>query len=886
MTNNITIPELFIKTCNKFPDRIILQSKKHDGLVTYTYKDVHEKAQQISAFLLSDKSQKHEFAAIALENCPEWAIIYFGIIYAGLTAVPIDPQLSKGEIENLIKDCGAHIGFVSQDLGKLSCLQKTVIVEKNSTTQNEHDCITFRSIIDSQQKQSISAPKTSADDIASLIYTSGTTGQPKGVCLTHKNLYSNFLSIQKLDICKPSDNIISILPLHHTYSFMITLLVPFFTGSSITYPPGLKSEDLINTIRDCSVTILVGVPLLFSLIYNAIFSKIRNLPFFLRPFLLPLVKMKVRKKFGKNLRLFASGGARLDPKIAKGFTKLGFKLTEGYGLTETSPVVTFNPPDKPKFGSVGMPIPDVEIKIFEPDKNGMGQVLVKGPNVMKGYFKRPNLTNEVIQDGWFYTGDQGYIDKHGYLFLTGREKDIIVLSSGKNIYPDELEEYYCQIPFIQEMCVFSVEHEKLGQTTESLYAVIVPDIEYFRAREEIDIEGKIRWELENYSKHISPYKHIMGFTIAKEPLPRTRLRKVKRFEVKQKYCSLVTSAAETQDGLQKKQKPELADDDKQLLKTKTAIKVIEYLSNTFKRRVALNDHLEIDLGIDSLGRVEMAVGLQSLLGIKIPDKTIIGVFTVKELINELNAIAKKHDAGDLKDTSINWNQILKDKPKQQVLDKIELYPGILNRIATVIVKYGLLTLFKIFWSLKITGKHNVPKNGPYILCPNHASYLDAFIVMCSVPYRCAQNLFFFGHRDYFDHPLIAWGVKIARIISIAPSVHLVDAMQSASFVLGHKKALCIFPEGELSIDGSIKKFRKGVGILAKELNVPLVPVLIEGSYLAWSRGMRFPKLSKMSIKFGAPFTPDKLLIKSADIPELDEYQTISYNMEKGIREMI
>ncbi|MEW6040648.1 MAG: AMP-binding protein, partial [Elusimicrobiota bacterium] len=429
MNDDITITKLFLDTCNKYTDRTALQLYKPAGIEKYSYRQIKESALKIAEFLKSENTGTNNFVAIILDNCPEWSMIYFGIVCAGMCAVPIDSQLTDEEKENLISDCGTKIIFTSDGLSKIVVLAGTKASRKS---------FTFKSILSGRITAAEGqTPEVKPEDIASLIYTSGTTAKPKGVCLTHYNLCSNFLSIQKLGICKPEDNIISILPLYHTYSFMVTLLVPFFTGAVITYPPGLKSDDLINTLRDCKVTILVGVPQLFYLIHKAIFSKIQAMPFFVRPFLMPLVRSKVRKRLGKSLALLVSGGARLEPEVARDFVSLGFKFTEGYGLTETSPVVTFNPPGKPKFGSVGKTIPDVEIKIYNPDKSGIGEVLVNGPNVMKGYFNRPDLTAEVIKDRWFYTGDLGYIDSDGYLYIAGRKKDVIVLSSGKNIYPEE-----------------------------------------------------------------------------------------------------------------------------------------------------------------------------------------------------------------------------------------------------------------------------------------------------------------------------------------------------------------------------------------------------------------------------------------------------------------
>ncbi|MBI4972550.1 MAG: AMP-binding protein, partial [Candidatus Omnitrophica bacterium] len=314
-------------------------------------------------------------------------------------------------------------------------------------------------------------PVVTPQDVVSLIYTSGTTGRPKGVLLTHKNICADFLSLKELNLCLPSDNVLSLLPLYHTYAFMVTLIVPLLMGAEITYALNFKPADLTSIIKEARVSFLVGVPQLFLLVHKAISDQLKKIPLFLRILLQPAINSRLRRRFGKNLRFLVSGGARLEPKIARDLARwLKVGLIEGYGLTETSPVVTLNPPRKIKFGSVGKPIPEVEIKILNPDKSGIGEVLIKGPNVMPGYFKREDLTAQVIKDGWFYSGDLGYLDKEGYLYLVGRQKEVIVLSSGKNIYPEELEEYYSQCPYIKEICIVSRKEERFGRPIESLSA--------------------------------------------------------------------------------------------------------------------------------------------------------------------------------------------------------------------------------------------------------------------------------------------------------------------------------------------------------------------------------------------------------------------------------
>lgn len=856
MTEDLVIHKIFSNAVSRFPEKIALEIKQANLWQGFTYKEIETLALKVGAFLLGQGFESQDFIGLILENRPEWPIIYLGIMYAGMTCVPIDTQLTSEDLENIINDCGAKIIFTSYNIftqkinEKIRQSLKKIVILGLDLDKEQEPLINFSQIKD-VSIENISWPVASPDDIASLIYTSGTTAKPKGVILTHRNFCSNFKSIEKLNLCFPSDSFLSILPLHHTYPFMITLLVPLGIGATVAYCASFNPQDLTNIIKEAKVTILVGVPQLFSLLHKAIFDRIKKIPFVFRPLVMPFIKAKIRNSFGNSLRLLVSGGARLSPQIPKDLFKVGFKIVEGYGLTETSPVVALNPPRKIKFGSVGKPIPEVEIRIHHPDKSGIGEVLIKGPNVMQGYLRQPDLTAKVIENNWFHSGDLGYIDKEGYLFLTGREKDVIVLSSGKNIYPEELEEIFLsRSPYIKEMCVLSVAEKKFGKDKdiESLYAVIVPNLEYFRKKNEINIREKIIWEIENISKKLPSYQHIMGFAIAKEELPKTQLKKIKRYQIREKYLKEKVSLGTAKEAT-------LSEDDAKIVNTDLAQKVINYLTKELKKHVYLNSHLEIDLGIDSLSRVELGLGLEALLRLKIPSDLIEKVFTVRELIVNLQqAILQVGERGrvQFKEEKRTWDEIIKQIPSDEILNKIKITSGFLDRLLTFIFKSSFCFIFRVFWLLKIEGREGIPKNTPYIFCSNHASYLDGFVLFSSIPFHSAINLFFLGHAKIFEHPLVAWTIKIARLISIDPATHLTEAMQASSFVLSHKKVICIFPEGSRSISEEVGEFKKGIGILAKELDIPIIPVYIKGSHYSWPRGSRFPRPCPLKIIFGKP----------------------------------
>lgn len=879
----MVIHKIFSKTASRFPGKAALQVKIDDRWLKFTYKDTDTLSQKIATFLVKEGFKKGDFAGIILENRPEWPIIYLGIIYAGLSAVPLDPQLNPQELRNLINDSSAKIVFSSHRLFKekiKEALQgfpvKIVVLGAGGIKE--------QGAIDFSQLQSIPPdascfPEVFPEDIASLIYTSGTTAKPKGVLLSHKNICSNFGSIAQLNLCNSSDTFLSILPLHHTYAFMVTLVVPLFLGATVIYSPlGFKPADLTRIIREAGVSVLVGVPQLFFLLHKAILERIKKIPDFLRFFILSFIRAKVKKEFGASLRLLVSGGARLTPEVGRDLSRLlAVKLIEGYGLTETSPVVTLNPPQKIKFGSVGKSLPGVEIRILNPDASGIGQVLIKGPNVMKGYFNQPDSTREVIKSDWFYSGDLGYIDREGYLFITGREKEVIVLSSGKNIYPEELEEYYSQSPYVKEICILAIQEERFGSLKESLHAVVVPNLEHFQQKNETDIRGKVRWELENLGRNIPAYKHIMGFTVIKEELPRTPLKKLKRYQVRRRYIE--KGLLQEQVDTAKSTAEDNADSGQYVIR-----RLKTYMSAELNKPVSLESHLEIDLGVDSLTRVELGLGLEALFNVKIPDELLHRISTVKEMAVAISDIINKTpQAKELQESAQRkWYNILTQAPGKDIADKIRIQPCSSDKLFTWLFKGLFLFAFRVFWRLKIEGRQFLPRQGPYIIAPNHASYLDGFAVFVSLPYSVAVNIFFLGYSIIFNHPLVRWLVKMARLIPIDPNLHLIEAMQAVSFVLSRGKIACIFPEGRRSIDDNIGEFKKGVGILIKELDIPVVPVYIKGSHYAWPRGSRLPRLHSLRVIFGKPFSLRQLLKKQEDKAYGDDYERVADALRKEV----
>ncbi len=534
--------------------------------------------------------------------------------------------------------------------------------------------------------------------------------------------------------------------------------------------------------------------------------------------------------------------------------------------------MTFNQPDKVKPGSVGTAIPDVNIKIDNPDKSGVGEVCVRGANVMKGYFRRPDLTQKVIKNGWFHTGDLGFIDKGGYLFLTGRKKEVIVLSSGKNVYPQDVEEVYLKSPCIKEICVLSGKKKGLGQ--ESLFGVVVPDTEYFKQKNESDIKGKIRWQIEEISTSLPAYQRIHNFVIIKEELPKTALGKIKRYKVKEKYLG-------QKEHKEEKRKRKI-EDDPDIEDKEKANKVINFLSRVIDKEIYLDDHLELDLGIDSLGRVELAAEAEDKFSLKLPEGFFLQVATVKDLILKIIAYRKKEKGREF--TAADWRNILINEPSLKIKEKLKVKTNFLDILVSYSMKVVLFCFFKLFLRLKIKGKENIPKKRPFIICSNHTSYFDGFLIFSANLLKHSTETFFIGYRDIFELPAFRWAIRLARLISIDATAQLLESMRAAAYVLRKNQILCLFPEGERSWDGELHKFRKGIGILLQELNVKVLPVYIKGAYYAWPRSRFLPRPYSVEVHFGQLLGCKQLLDKHKLRGE-DKYSAVSEALQREIEEI-
>lgn len=544
-----TLQDLFLQNGKTFEGRKALQIFRNGEYVSFTYGEYLSYALKLGALLRKKGYEKGDKVGIVGNNTPEWVMVYAACMLYGFIAVPIDRLLGLHEIIHIINDSDMKGIFAE---GKFL---EDILSAKNEMSQLQDSFELgpdgrggFYSLF-KVPCDIPGLPDVDPDDPAVFLYTSGTTGKTKGVILTHKNLTSNLLAIRERLQIQPEDNLLSILPLHHAYEGTAGFLTPVFSGSLITFSPSLANRDIVKAMADTGVTKMVGVPLVFEKIYNTIQTNIGKLP----PLRKIVVKIlffiaRTRRLFDKslngtkkifkpllekagfeNIDFFVAGGAAMPSHVSRFFFLLGIPIIQGYGLTETSPVLAAVDPEDIDFNSVGKPLQGVKIRIFNPDETGIGEIVARGDNIMKGYYKEPEKTAEVLKQGWFYTGDYGFIDKKGRVNIKGRLKNVIVSSAGKNIYPEEIEEILIQCPYIEEVLVVGKDHPE---------AIIYPNTEKLEEwaaenhTEYPDDEKTIallKHEIDKLNHHLAQYKRIRGISLRHEEFPKTSTRKIKRY---------------------------------------------------------------------------------------------------------------------------------------------------------------------------------------------------------------------------------------------------------------------------------------------------------------------------------------------------------------------
>lgn len=754
--------------------------------------------------------------AIFSENRLEWIYAFYAAWLKGAIVVPVDFMASPSDIAYILDDCRPELIFTSRESEKT--LRKAL-----KELDYKPEVQVFEKVrLEKMTKQEVEFP-VAPEDTAVIIYTSGTTGDPKGVMLSFANLQANIRAVsEKVVIYTPERQVLMLLPLHHIFPLAGSMMAPLFVGGSIVMAPSMQSADMLETLKNNRVAIMIGVPRLYELIYKGLKAKIEASR--LAAFLFLMVKAsgskvmgrkifkKVHVGLGGHLEFMVAGGAALNKEVGAFFKTLGFDVLEGFGMTEAAPMITFTRPGMVKIGSPGQVLPGMEIEIRD------GEIAAKGPNVMKGYYNRPEETAEVLRDGWLHTGDLGRIDKDGYLYITGRKKEIIVLSNGKNINPVELEQKL-------ENAWSMVKEAAVILHKDHLHAAIVPDLEQANRSGVGDLEHHFRdIVLPGFNQDQSSYKRIPRFTLLRQDIPRTRLGKIQRHKLSE--LIEVPSGKTTREA-----QPQ----------TKEFKTVKRFIEAQVDMDVAPEHHLEYDIALDSLGKISLIDFIERTFGVSIPEDKIAAFPSIREMTDHIHNQKKW-----FKPEEINWTTILKEKVQ---LNLPRTWP------TQNLIKSIFSGLFRIYFRLKGEGYQSLPE-GPFILAPNHQSYLDGFLVASFLRWKVMRHTYVYAKKEHLKGRLTQFLARRNNIIIMDLNKDLKLSIQKLAEVLKKGRNIMIFPEGTRSADGLIGEFKNTFAILSAELNVPVVPVAIRGAYQAMPRGARFPRpFKRIHVNFLEPVQP-------------------------------
>jgi len=881
---------------------------------TLTYGGLAERVQRLGEALRRAGFRDGARVAVCMENRPAWPVAYLAVWYAGGVTVPLDPALDEEVLARLLEHAGALACITSDELsGKLRaacglmssppqllcpdrCDDAVAVFVSWDGTPNEEPgegfaaaplggeapeggsatldlalLVSFDAFVEQYGSEALDwRPAIATDEtLGSIMYTSGTTGDPKGVMIRQNAVLENLRSgVDRVRIT-PSDRLLGVLPLFHVLPLITNCLGPLYLGARVIFLYELTAEAIMDAFRRHDITVFVCVPAFFYRFHDRLTAAIENAPPLRRRLARLLVGVsrsarrrfgwalgrrllrKAHAPFGRHMRLFITGGAKMNAKIYDDFLDWGFVLAQGYGLTEATAIITASPLDELRGDTVGRPIDGVDVRIHEPDDDGIGEVWATGPSLMNGYYRNDTATAEALTDGWLRTGDLGRLLPGGHLQITGRAKDVIVLASGKNIYPDELEGYYGQGELIDEMCIVGIpDSEGRG---ERLHAIIVPDLAAARRRGYVNVREMIMWDLESMGAKLPGPQRLTSLEIRNEPLPRTPTRKIKRFVLLQE---LADSGPQTDA-------PPLPDVSAAVASGASS-DVLQIVARYAK--VAVVDaaaHLDLDLGLESLDRIEMLAELQQTRGVVLDVEAVGHVHTVAELIAALDAAQPGGEPGG---AAGNWSAVLEEAP-QGIDGHLKRRP-LLEWFMWLLLR-TCRAAWKVVAGFEVEGIDNVPRQGPFLVCANHASYLDPLLLCMALPRHAFGRVFFVGYSEYFDGAVGSTVGRLMRNIPIDPNRNLERAMQAAAEGLRRGMVLVIFPEGGRSIDGSVREFRRGAAILSANLDVPILPAGIGGAYQVWPREGRKQR-HPVALQFGEVLLPSSYTADEALLDALRE----------------
>ncbi len=871
-----TIVDLVERGAALFPEKVVLQMNRNGEWIRYTYADLYSVASRWAQTLCGLGLRRGDRILLLSENQPEWALSYLAAVSAGLTVIPLDAQTPWQEGQAIAAYTDAPVALASE------LYYEKMLSKRETSSQNSRlRVLNINRELEpfpesgepgiaaaSSQGKEANLERPSQEDAASIVFTSGTSFDPRGAMLSHHNFISNMKAISRVLEPYQSDRFLSILPLSHTLEFTCGFLVPFLGGGSVTYLDSINSQTIFKAMQETHPTCLIGTPRLFELLLQGVRKEIsaKGKAWKAGYKVLKAVARGVEKitdrkigrrlfpqihdRFGGRVRLMVSGGAGLDPQLFTELENLGFYVCEGYGLTESSPVLSVNPIRRRKAGSVGRPLPNIELRIDDPNERGIGQIVARGPSVMRGYFRNSTATRRILRDNWLQTGDLGSLDRDGFLSIHGRIKEVIVSGAGKNVYPEEVEALYQGIPHSKEHCVVGIRRP--GKMGEEVHAVFVLDSDGSSLQETENKKREIRAAVQARSRELPSYQRIRKTHIWDEDLPKKQTMEVLRPAIKEMIQSGKTVAAP----IETVPTPETVKPTREV-PTKFR-RILIKIAHAHPDTITHDSLLHTDLGIDSLMKIELLVHLESEFGIPFSEETANALHTVQDIIDLVESAPKRvpKPAADVsgRTPAECWQRVLmngKGEPASLPATRFPV-PSVVKRAFWTSNEW----IFDLLFRIQVRGRQNLPPHGPFIIAANHCSHLDSPSIILSLGSR-RERLYVAGARDYFfNRPIKGWFFR--EFINAVPfdrTEQIIRGMRLCRRLLDTGNSLLIFPEGTRSMDGKLQPFKVGLGLLAAQTGVPIVPAYIDGTYRVLPKGSCFPRPHRVSVTFGPAIHP-------------------------------
>ncbi|MBI3726678.1 AMP-binding protein [bacterium] len=858
-------------TCNRYPKRVALRRTPSSGEEEkLTYEELLSRTEAVAARLAGAGVKPGDRVALAAENRPAWVATFFGILRAGATCVPVDSATDLARLAPLARTSRARAVVVSNasEAAQRALAQSFASLEGKDGKNGKTAAAPPRLVAIDELTAPPAGERAPAVDPtklapAVLIYTSGTTGAPKGVLLSHRALAAQVRSLSQLYPLGPEDRALSVLPLHHAFELTCGLLLPLARGAAISYAREATADAIKEGLHRTRPTAMIGVPALFEAWHRQIHRAAKTQGSMAERTFDALIGIhrgfrkrtgfnigsrlfpEIHRQFGGELRYAVCGGAALAREVTNTFHGLGIDLYEGYGLTEAGPVVCANRPQAgPKAGSVGEPIPGVQVKIQEPDGEGTGEVLVRSPALMDGYDQEPDVTKSVFLDGWLRTGDLGRLDAEGRVSIVGRSKDVIVDGAGNTVYPDEVEELYSGCPDVTELAVAGVPLRDEKEVVGAL--VLVKD--GGAPGSVAETRERVRAFFREVSQGLPSAKRVKVLKFTTRPLPRNATRKVKRDEVARMLHDLARGEA--------------AASPKKIVSARGQVaRTLEEVAGVDAGALAPDSDLAQDLGLDSIAVADAISALAEATGRTAPPD-LGRLQTVADLVRHFeDAPAAGQDA---------LTTPLTTDPRPIVL------PRAVRALGKEAIDAFIRLAFTRGFQTRISGTGNIPRHTQAIVVANHSSHLDVGLVRHALG-SWGKGLISVGARDYFfkDRAVATYFENFTNVLAFDRRESIRESLSRVVALLESGHNVLIFPEGTRSVTGRLQAFKAGLGYLVATTGAGVLPVYLSGTFQAAPKGSLIPRSRRLEARIGGFMPASVLLAKAGGKLKRDKLQRIS-----------